>query len=689
MNLSRLFALTALAVVAVAAGPAAAPATTCPHTNVVFYTTDTTRLATELGASASSCADYYLSITPAGTAGLPRGGLPVTTIHALGPHFHAMAEIRLNAWTPYATANGWYAAGLEVRRQMTLAGYDASLGDTWAVNEVGEPSGTAMGVAVVKNTGTARQDLRDFVHGMYAGVDGTPDPGLVFAADPLQVTSDLSQYKQDLQSWYSDSAFWNDMSRYVHFWGQETYADARNWGVAGSTLAQRAAYLADYFEHGKRLAAAGDGSTDAARAFFAAAYTPIGNAAFRQPIPNQTTGIGFGYTDIGLTGMQNFVSTQAYALRSDDQFGFAVVPLNATAAETLAVEDRVAGAIHDSETSPIGACGATSQWCDTTVAGAQFNDAWKTFANTLEGSNVQVQIGPAVTVTFSEVDLRGATEATSSTDGPPAPPGFQARPGTLSYDIETTATFAGPVDVCLAYDPASYAGYAPHLFALVAADWSDVTTTVGPSTVCGRVSALGTFAVFAGDPTPPTITPHVTGPLGMNGWYIGDVTVTWDVADAQSQISTTSGCDTTTITADTAATTLTCSATSDGGTAAVSVTVKRDATPPTVTCTPTPSTLWPPNGKLVPVTVAVTVADATSGPAGFTLTTETVSSGSAATDIVGFDLGTSDVAGFLRAERSGTESKRPYELTYTAQDVAGNTATCVATVVVPHDQRDH
>ena len=100
-----------------------------------------------------------------------------------------MTEVKLNLWASYAAANGWYAAGVEVRREMTAAGYNTSLGDTWAVNEVGEPSNTAMGVAVVKNTGTARQDLRDFVRGLYTGVDGTPDPGLVFAADPLQVTS--------------------------------------------------------------------------------------------------------------------------------------------------------------------------------------------------------------------------------------------------------------------------------------------------------------------------------------------------------------------------------------------------------------------------------------------------------------------------------------------------------------------
>jgi hypothetical protein len=117
------------------------------------------------------------------------------------------------------------------------------------------------------------------------------------------------------------------------------------------------------------------------------------------------------------------------------------------------------------------------------------------------------------------------------------------------------------------------------------------------------------------------------------------------------------------------------------------VTVKRDATAPTVTCTPTPSMLWPPNRKLVPVTVAVTVADATSGPSGFVLTGETASGGNAETDVVGFALGAPDVVGFLRAERGGDEDQRVYSLTYTAQDDAGNAAACVATVVVSHDQR--
>ena len=47
--------------------------------------------------------------------------------------------------------------------------------------------------------------------------------------------------------------------------------------------------------------------------------------------------------------------------------------------------------------------------------------------------------------------------------------------------------------------------------------------------------------------------------------------------------------------------------------------VDGDQTAPTVTCSVSPAQLWPPNHKFVPVTVSVTVADAESGPAGFTL----------------------------------------------------------------------
>jgi hypothetical protein len=82
------------------------------------------------------------------------------------------------------------------------------------------------------------------------------------------------------------------------------------------------------------------------------------------------------------------------------------------------------------------------------------------------------------------------------------------------------------------------------------------------------------------DATPPSISPTVSGALGDNGYYVSNVAVEWSVADAESSITSSAGCDTTTVATDTAGTTFTCTATSGGGTTSQSVTVKRDATAP-------------------------------------------------------------------------------------------------------------
>jgi Bacterial Ig-like domain/Bacterial Ig domain len=94
------------------------------------------------------------------------------------------------------------------------------------------------------------------------------------------------------------------------------------------------------------------------------------------------------------------------------------------------------------------------------------------------------------------------------------------------------------------------------------------------------------------DNTPPTVTPTVTGTLGTDGWYTSNVEVGWATSDSGSGIATTSGCSTTTVTSDTAATTFTCSATDNAGNSAShSVTIKRDATNPSVSSADVTGTL--------------------------------------------------------------------------------------------------
>jgi hypothetical protein len=83
-----------------------------------------------------------------------------------------------------------------------------------------------------------------------------------------------------------------------------------------------------------------------------------------------------------------------------------------------------------------------------------------------------------------------------------------------------------------------------------------------------------------GDPTPPVVIPVITGTLGLNGWYTSSVTLNWSITDPESTITSTSGCDAVTFTADTTGVTRTCSATSDGGTTTITKPLKLDKTAP-------------------------------------------------------------------------------------------------------------
>ena len=120
------------------------------------------------------------------------------------------------------------------------------------------------------------------------------------------------------------------------------------------------------------------------------------------------------------------------------------------------------------------------------------------------------------------------------------------------------------------------------------------------------------------DTTPPVIMPNVSGTLGDNGWYVSDVSVTWTVTDPESAITSETGCEPTTINYDTAGVPLTCIATSAGGTNSQSVTIKRDATPPTISgaAAPAPNAAgWNNTDVIVSFTCSDSLSDVAScGP---------------------------------------------------------------------------
>ena len=107
------------------------------------------------------------------------------------------------------------------------------------------------------------------------------------------------------------------------------------------------------------------------------------------------------------------------------------------------------------------------------------------------------------------------------------------------------------------------------------------TARVSAFAVCAILASANAFA----DPTPPVITPSLSGTLGSNGWYTSDVTLSWTVTDDESPVLFTSGCDTTTLTNDTSGASFTCSATSAAGTSSVTQTIRRDSSGPDVVFT--------------------------------------------------------------------------------------------------------
>jgi hypothetical protein len=112
-----------------------------------------------------------------------------------------------------------------------------------------------------------------------------------------------------------------------------------------------------------------------------------------------------------------------------------------------------------------------------------------------------------------------------------------------------------------------------------------------------------------------------------------------------------------------------------------------DTTPPSLQLTTSPATLWPPNNKLVAVTVAAEASDDTDPRPAVKLVSVTCDDAcSLEKDVVGAALDTDDRTFQLRATRMGPGGGRTYTITYGATDAAGNRATKAAAVRVPHDQ---
>jgi hypothetical protein len=145
--------------------------------------------------------------------------------------------------------------------------------------------------------------------------------------------------------------------------------------------------------------------------------------------------------------------------------------------------------------------------------------------NTNPGSNIEVNLGSGVNLTFDNVTGAGNTSLTTSITGPPAPGGFIIVPSgsPMYYDITTTATFTGNIKLYIQYNDAGMTTQeeaALKLHVYESGQWKDVTTSVDVNSniICGTVSHLSDFAVMS-----PLASASITviQPNGGENWVVG------------------------------------------------------------------------------------------------------------------------------------------------------------------------
>jgi hypothetical protein len=209
------------------------------------------------------------------------------------------------------------------------------------------------------------------------------------------------------------------------------------------------------------------------------------------------------------------------------------------------------------------------------------------------------QEGTATFMVNRDWTLSGGTFAGAN------PETFTVAPRT-AQDPATTFSATGTVTAAAAQSPG--------VFTLQVAAFNITNSnTTGGKLAVGSSSTYQVTVGAPSDSTPPVVTARVVGTAGANGWYTSDVTVSWDVTDAQSAAVIDSGCGTQQFTAETAATTSSCAAHSDGGAASSAIDLKIDKTGPAAALSAS-GTAGANGWYTSAVTVATSGSDSISGP---------------------------------------------------------------------------
>jgi hypothetical protein len=121
---------------------------------------------------------------------------------------------------------------------------------------------------------------------------------------------------------------------------------------------------------------------------------------------------------------------------------------------------------------------------------------------TPSGAGIEVDLdtpaGSHVVVTYEQVLADGITLLTSQPHGPPLPPDVSVVQPPIVHTVGATTSYAGTVEVCVAYDDSLYANEPiVRLLHLDGGSWTDVTTSLDQAgdVVCGQVADPSSFVV--------------------------------------------------------------------------------------------------------------------------------------------------------------------------------------------------
>jgi hypothetical protein len=132
-----------------------------------------------------------------------------------------------------------------------------------------------------------------------------------------------------------------------------------------------------------------------------------------------------------------------------------------------------------------------------------------------------------VTLSFAEVTEGGQTSLEILETGTPPPFGFELGSPPTYYELSTTASYTGPVEICIDYNTISFVNEdSLRLFHLEDDQWVDRTVSLDTETnvICAEVSSLSEFAVLERVP-PATVAGTVTADCPTEGSPLYGVTI--------------------------------------------------------------------------------------------------------------------------------------------------------------------